>query len=70
MRASSRYGYVDFMAYVVIVADEPKSYIEAVNSKERSQWLENMNDEMQSLYKNDTWRLVDKPRNQKILGCK
>ena len=46
MRASSRYGYVDFMAYAVIVADEPKSYIEAVNTKERSQWLENMNDEM------------------------
>ena len=25
-----------------------------------------MNDKIQSLYKNDVWRLVDKPRNQKI----
>ena len=59
------------MAYVFTMAedldtDEPKSYIKAVNTKERSQWLEAMNDEIQSLYKNDVWRLVDKPRNQKI----
>lgn len=29
-----------------------------------------MKEELASLYKNHTWKLVDEPRNQKIVGCK
>lgn len=29
-----------------------------------------MEEEIRSLYKNDTWKLVDKPKGQKIIGCK
>ena len=25
---------------------------------------------MTSLYKNNTWKLVDKPLNKKVIGCK
>ena len=29
-----------------------------------------MNEEIESLQKNHTWKLVEKPKNQKIVGCK
>lgn len=29
-----------------------------------------MDEEIKSLDKNDTWKLVEKPRNQKLVGCK
>ena len=50
--------------------DEPKSYKEAITSRDRQCWLTAMEEEIHSLYKNDTWRLVDKPHDQKIVDCK
>ena len=29
-----------------------------------------MQDEMKSLYKNQTWSLVNKPKDKRIVGCK
>ena len=29
-----------------------------------------MNEDIESLQKNHTWKLVEKPKNQKIVGCK
>ena len=29
-----------------------------------------MNEKIESLQKNHTWQLVEKPKNQKIVGCK
>lgn len=29
-----------------------------------------MNEEMESLFKNKTWQLVDRPKGQRTLGCK
>ena len=29
-----------------------------------------MHEEMDSLIKNNTWKLVPKPKNKKIIGCK
>ena len=29
-----------------------------------------MQEEIKSLYKNQTWRLVERPTNQKVVGCK
>ena len=50
--------------------DEPMSYKEAVTSKDKDKWLSAMKEEIQSLYKNNTWKLVDRPSDQKIVGCK
>ncbi|KAH9657439.1 hypothetical protein KPL70_023077 [Citrus sinensis] len=50
--------------------DEPKSYKEAVSGKNADQWLKAMKEEMDSLYKNDTWTLVRKPDKKKVIGCK
>ncbi|KAD3338048.1 hypothetical protein E3N88_33569 [Mikania micrantha] len=49
---------------------EPLGYYEAINSDDKENWMKAMNEEMRSLYQNETWRLVDKPINQKLVDCK
>ena len=75
MKAPIRCGYAVFIAYAFSVAavlesDDPKSYFEAVTSKERDRWIIAMNEEIQSLDKNKTWRPVESPSNQKVVDCK
>lgn len=53
-----------------MLMEEPISFTDAMNSKQSKNWLEAMNDEMNSLIKNNTWTLVKKPPNQKLVGCK
>ena len=65
----------NIVAYALAVAenidfDEPQSYKEAVQSKEEAEWLIAMNEEMQSLAKNETWDLVPLPKGMKPVGCK
>ena len=50
--------------------DEPATYEEAMKGKEWKQWLEAMKEEMESLLKNGTWILVDRPDSKKPVGCK
>ena len=63
------------MAFALVTAEEledsePKTFREAVASTEKKLWWQSMREEMDSLDKNGTWKLVEKPRNQKIVGCK
>ncbi|KAJ0869659.1 putative RNA-directed DNA polymerase [Helianthus annuus] len=65
----------DISAYVFSVAEhdsihEPITYHEAITSVEKDKWQRAMNEEMESLYKNETWQLVDKPKDQKLVSCK
>ena len=46
-------------------ADSPVSYKEAIESDESSFWQDAMNKEMNSLKKNKTWVLVEKPKNER-----
>lgn len=77
IKAPSRFGYVHMVTFALTTAkkperEEPKTYTEAINCKEYQKWLSATHDEMNSLNKNETWVLVDKPR-EKILstagGC-
>ena len=75
VKPPNRYGYADLIAFAFTVADEvctdePKSYKEAITSRYRKCWLTVMEDEISTLYRNQTWRLVDKPHGQKVVGCK
>ena len=68
-------GDIGSVAYALAVGenigtDGPRSYKEAVASKEGSSWLMAMNEEMQSLEKNETWDLVPLPKGVKPVGCK
>ncbi|RWS21908.1 integrase core domain protein-like protein [Leptotrombidium deliense] len=47
---------------------EPTCFNDAVKSKNCNEWLQAMNDEMSSLAKNNTWKLVEKPKNINIIN--
>ncbi|XP_073126397.1 uncharacterized protein [Henckelia pumila] len=75
IRAPKRFGETDLAWYALTVAEEveysePDTYDEAMTSKQKNKWIEAMNEEMNSLEKNQTWTLVDRPKHQKTLGCK
>ena len=53
-----------------IDCEEPRSYDEAMRSKDAKKWNTGMDDEMCSLDKNKTWNLVDLPKGKKAIGCK
>jgi len=49
---------------------EPKNFREALESNESKDWLKAMNEEILSLEKNQTWKLVSLPKNQRVVGNK
>ena len=50
--------------------EDPKSYKEAMASRDSTFWKETVNDEMNSILSNNTWVLVDLPIGSKPIGCK
>ena len=50
--------------------DEPASYQEAISSPDSDRWLKSMKSEMQSMYDNQVWTLIDLPSGLKTIGCK
>ena len=50
--------------------DDPTIYKEALCDKDSSKWLEAMRTEMDSLYENQVWTLVDPPEGIVPIGCK
>ena len=50
--------------------DEPTTYEEYLNCSESNKWLVAMNSEMDSMYENQVWTLVDPPEGIKPIGCK
>lgn len=81
VRAPNRYGFADsitdtddiafaFVSGEEFFSDEPKSYHEAITGVEKDLWLQAMKEGMQSLHKNQTWILVDRPAKGKIVTCK
>nr|KYP74269.1 Retrovirus-related Pol polyprotein from transposon TNT 1-94 [Cajanus cajan] len=71
-----RFGQANLICYALNVAkeiegtNEPRNFREAQESSEKQQWKCAMEEELESLRKNNTWRLVDLPKDQKIVGCK
>ena len=55
---------------VLLVEDDPKTYREAMQSRDSAFWKEAINDEMDSILSNNTWELVDLPPGSKPIGCK
>ncbi|KAH9752645.1 hypothetical protein KPL71_014775 [Citrus sinensis] len=49
---------------------EPLSYKEAMRCEDKLKWYATMQDEIVSLKKNNTWILVDRPSNKKLVGSK
>ncbi|KAE8732040.1 F-box/kelch-repeat protein [Hibiscus syriacus] len=64
--------FVDMVAYALPVVDDdiPITYQEAIQSLESDKWKSAMDEEMQSLQKNDTWKLAQLPKGKRAIGCK
>ena len=54
----------------IIEDDEPTSYEEAMCDIDSKRWLEAIKSEMDSMYDNQVWTLVDPPKGIKFTGCK
>ncbi|VFQ88509.1 unnamed protein product [Cuscuta campestris] len=74
-----RYEFEDMVTYALQVADEvedepsidePSTYKEAVSGSKCAKWLAAMREEMESLSENQTWELVTRPKERKIVTCK
>ena len=46
---------------------EPQSYLEACTDPN---WIKAINDEMEALYRNNTWDITDFPKDRKSIGCR
>ena len=60
----------DDPSIVLVDQDEPTSYREAIESPNSAKWLRAMESEMQSMYDNQVWTLVDPSEGAKIIECK
>ena len=64
-----RYGFLvtDDKTIDLVDQDEPTTYHEAMMSPNSEKWLQAMESEMQSMYDNQVWNLVDPPEGAKSL---
>ena len=56
--------------YVYNLQGDPTSLEEALSSPDSGFWKKAINDEMDSIFSNNTWKLVDLPPGSKTTGCK
>ena len=50
--------------------DDPLTFKNAMEDLDKEEWLKAMNLEMESMYSNSVWELVDLPDGVKPIGCK
>ena len=50
--------------------DDPKTFTEAMSSRDAPLWKEAVNDEMDSILGNGTWELADLPKGRRPIGSK
>ena len=67
-----RYGFLvtDDKTIQLVDQDEPTTYHEAMMSLDFEKWLQAMKSEMQSMYNNQVWNLVDPLEGANVIGCK
>ena len=61
-----RFAHADLIAYAFSIGEsldqeEPATFEEVCKSREKDSWMQAMKEEMASLHKNNTWKLVNKP---------
>ena len=76
IKSTHKYGQADRVAYALSVAnnikfsEEPSTYEEAISCSDSSQWMIVMQEEMESLHKNETWDIVRLAKGKKVIQCK
>ncbi|OXA48994.1 Copia protein [Folsomia candida] len=59
-----------YQAHAIYADKEPSTYKEAVESKEKEEWIKAMQDEIESHKKNGTWKYVKRSANARLLDSK
>ncbi|KAA0049866.1 gag/pol protein [Cucumis melo var. makuwa] len=74
MIVSQSNRYLGLTKTQVVIPDDgvedPLSYKQAINDVDKDQWVKAMDLEMESMYFNSVWELVDLPEGVKPIGCK
>ena len=72
MRLPSRYRHEGEVQFLVSVTnqDDPLTYRDAMDDSDKDKWKDVMNQEMESMYFNSVWELVDPPEDVRPIGCK
>ncbi|KAI5446306.1 hypothetical protein KIW84_014231 [Lathyrus oleraceus] len=72
IKPPQRLGYANLIAYALISASEvldekPRYYKEVMRSRNKTEWMKAMDDEMKSLHDNHTWISLGCRLNSKTL---
>ena len=72
VRLPSRYRHEGEVQFLVSLTnqDDPLTYCDAMDDSDKDKWQDSMNQEMESMYSNFIWELVDPPEDVKSIGCK
>uniref|UniRef100_A0A803Q6S7 CCHC-type domain-containing protein n=1 Tax=Cannabis sativa TaxID=3483 RepID=A0A803Q6S7_CANSA len=74
VKPPDRFGYADVVHFALsidgIEGEEPCSYEEAMQSDDKKEWDNAMDQEMDSLKKNKTWIVIRRPAGQRAIGNK
>ena len=77
IRPPERYGDWNYLSFcenldyaLHVVQNEPMDLDDVMDSSDSSKWICAMEEEMQSLMKNQTWELVPLPQGNRAIGCK
>ncbi|KAL7636900.1 UNVERIFIED_CONTAM: hypothetical protein RMT77_012658 [Armadillidium vulgare] len=60
----------DYSMYLSEDLKEPENYSEAMESKQKKNWINSRKNELQSLRENQTWELVELPPGRKAIASK
>jgi len=68
----TKYGWEDDHVSITLVTEtcDPSSYRESIEVDDHSKWITVMEQEMESLNRNQTWKSIDLSKNSKVIGCK
>ena len=72
MRLPSRYGHEGEVQFLVSVTnnDDPLTYRDAMDDSNKDKWQDAMNQEMEFMYSNSVWELVDPPKDVRSIDGK
>nr|GEW94139.1 putative Gag-Pol polyprotein [Tanacetum cinerariifolium] len=64
------YTYLNEVDFDLGKCNDPESFEDAITCDQPAHWREAMEDEMNSMSKNNFWELVELPKGAKLVGCK
>nr|GEX16011.1 reverse transcriptase domain-containing protein [Tanacetum cinerariifolium] len=70
LNGNNENNVVNKIPVLLDVEDAPKTYKEAITSRNSAFWKEAIDDEMDSLVSNYTWELLNLPPGSKAIGCR